>query len=176
MLCKRLVVPTTVWSKKENHRKEDVQITGSMENMSMTLGSKPEPSLLSASLPQQSVRDEILPPDRPISFIFLIIRHISALIDVYHRQMTFGLVCHYPMFASGKLSYFFPQKSYWGVVVLQWEGQIRFMSHLCYIHQLDLTISGYYFTKVNLKTLHCRGSTFFLVLTQFSQTIHPWVH
>lgn len=70
----------------------------------MTLGSKPEPSVLSASLPQQTGRDEILPPDRAISFLFLIIRHISALIDVYHRQMTFRLACHYSMFASSKLS------------------------------------------------------------------------
>lgn len=136
MQCKGLVVPTTVCSKMKNHRTEDVHINGSMENVSMTLGFKPEPSPLSASLTQQTGTDEILPSDRPISFLFLIIRHISALIDVYHRQMTFGLVCHYPMFASGKLSYFFPQKSYWSVIVLEWEGQIRFTSHVCCIHQL----------------------------------------
>lgn len=78
-----------------------------------------------------------LPSDRPISFLFLIIRHISALIDVYHRQMTFGLVCHYPMFDSSKLSYLLPRKSYWGDIVLQSKGQFRFTSQLCYMHQLD---------------------------------------
>lgn len=76
----------------------------------MTLGSKPEPSLLSASLPQQTVEMRSHLQIDQLTFLFLIIRHISALIDVYHRQMTFRLVCHYPMFASGKLSYFFTQK------------------------------------------------------------------
>lgn len=40
----------------------------SVENVSLTLGSKTEPFPLSTSLTQQTSKDEILPPDRPISF------------------------------------------------------------------------------------------------------------
>lgn len=53
-----------------NHKTEYVQINISVENVSITLGFKPESFPLSASLPQQTGRDEIQPPYRPIRFFY----------------------------------------------------------------------------------------------------------